>query len=167
MGPSGCGKTQTYKMWVKSNEKTGKKVDVVDLDPKVVHSRDLYGYMMPSKEWKDGLLSKLMRTFSEMESTNPKYIILDGDLDANWIESMNSVMDDNKILTLANNERIPVKPHMRLLFEIRDLKYATPATVSRAGILYISDDYGHQYRSYIKSWIAMNYSNDKDTGPSL
>ena len=32
-------------MWVKSNEKTGKKVDVVDLDPKVVHSRDLYGYM--------------------------------------------------------------------------------------------------------------------------
>lgn len=56
---------------------------------------------------------------------------------------MNSVMDDNKILTLANNERIPVKPHMRLLFEIRDLKYATPATVSRAGILYISDDWGH------------------------
>lgn len=56
---------------------------------------------------------------------------------------MNSVMDDNKILTLANNERIPVKSHMKLLFEIRDLKYATPATVSRAGILYISDDAGH------------------------
>ena len=78
-----------------------------------------------------------------MESTNPKWVILDGDLDANWIESMNSVMDDNKILTLANNERIPIKSHMKLLFEIRDLKYATPATVSRAGILYISDDAGH------------------------
>ena len=108
-----------------------------------------------------------MRTFSEMESTNPKYIILDGDLDANWIESMNSVMDDNKILTLANNERIPVKGHMRLLFEIRDLKYATPATVSRAGILYISDDSGHQYRSYIRSWIEQNFQNEKDTGPTL
>jgi len=68
---------------------------------------------------------------------------LDGDLDANWIESMNSVMDDNKILTLANNERIPLKSHMRMIFEIRDLKQATPATVSRAGILYISDDSGH------------------------
>jgi len=56
---------------------------------------------------------------------------------------MNSVMDDNKILTLANNERIVVKTFMRLLYEIRDLKFATPATVSRAGILYISDDYGH------------------------
>lgn len=78
-----------------------------------------------------------------MESSNPKWLILDGDLDANWIESMNSVMDDNKILTLANNERIPLKPHMRMIFEIRDLKYSTPATVSRAGILYISDDYGH------------------------
>jgi len=55
---------------------------------------------------------------------------------------MNSVMDDNKILTLANNERIPLKPHMRLVLEIRDLNYATPATVSRAGILYISDDNG-------------------------
>lgn len=47
-------------------------------------------------------------------------------------------MDDNKILTLASNERIALKPHMRLLFEIGDLKYATPATVSRAGILYVN-----------------------------
>jgi len=52
-------------------------------------------------------------------------------------------MDDNKLLTLANNERIPLKPPMRLLFEIRDLRFASPATVSRAGILYISDDSGH------------------------
>jgi dynein heavy chain len=58
-------------------------------------------------------------------------------------------MDDNKILTLANNERIVVKPFMKLLYEIRDLKYATPATVSRAGILYISDDAGSQWRSYV------------------
>jgi dynein heavy chain, axonemal len=47
-------------------------------------------------------------------------------------------MDDNRMLTLASNERIPLKSYMRMIFEIRDLKYATPATVSRAGILYIS-----------------------------
>jgi dynein heavy chain len=67
---------------------------------------------------------------------------------------MNSVMDDNKLLTLASNERISLKPHMRLIFEIRDLRFATPATVSRAGILYISDDAGYQWRAYVKSWLA-------------
>lgn len=49
--------------------------------------------------------------------------------DTNWIESMNSVMDDNKMLTLASNERIPLKAYMRLIFEIRDLNFASPATV--------------------------------------
>jgi dynein heavy chain len=96
--------------------------------------------VLPSKEWKDGLFSKILRDMSRLpEDENPKWIILDGDLDANWIESMNSVMDDNKILTLANNERIPIKGLMRAIFEIRDLRFSTPATCSRAGILYISD----------------------------
>lgn len=99
-------------------------------------------------------MSNKLRSLSEEPDTNPKWIILDGDLDANWIESMNSVMDDNKILTLASNERIVLKPHMRLIFEIRNLKFATPATVSRAGILYISDTSGYQWRAYAKSWIA-------------
>ena len=75
-------------------------------------------------------------------------------LTQNWIESMNSVMDDNKMLTLASNERVPLKPHMRLIFEIRDLRFATPATVSRAGILYISTDDGTQWLSLIHSWVS-------------
>ena len=66
---------------------------------------------------------------------------------------MNSVMDDNKLLTLANNGWISLKSYMWLLFEIRDLKYATPATVSRAGILYISDDKGYQRICFVNSWL--------------
>lgn len=90
---------------------------------------------------------------AEIPDKNPKWILLDGDLDTAWIESMNSLMDDNKILTLANNERIPLKLHMRAIFEIRDLRFASPATVSRAGILYISDDDGHQWKSIVNAWI--------------
>ena len=86
---------------------------------------------------------------------------MDGDLDANWIESMNSVMDDNKILTLASNERIVLKPHMRMIFEIRDLRFATPATVSRAGILFISDSAGYQWKSYQRSWITKKPYNEE------
>jgi dynein heavy chain len=120
-----------------------------------VSTNELYGVVHPqTREWSDGLMSNKMRELSAKPDTLPKWIVLDGDLDANWIESMNSVMDDNKILTLASNERIKLLPHMRLLFEFRNLKFATPATVSRAGILFISDASGYQWRAYFDSWLA-------------
>ncbi|XP_064007233.1 dynein axonemal heavy chain 9-like isoform X1 [Pogoniulus pusillus] len=79
-------------------------------------------------------------------------MVLDGDIDPMWIESLNTVMDDNKVLTLASNERIPLKPSMRLLFEVSHLRAATPATVSRAGILYINPlDLG--WSAPVSSWI--------------
>lgn len=76
-----------------------------------------------------------MKELGKEADKNPKWLVLDGDLDANWIESMNSVMDDNKILTLANSDRIVLYNHMRMLLEIRDLRFATPATVSRGGVI--------------------------------
>ena len=56
-----------------------------------------------------------------------KWVILDGDVDPNWIESMNTVMDDNKVLTLVSNEPIPLTPSMRLIIEVSNLRNATPA----------------------------------------
>ena len=72
-----------------------------------------------------------------------------------WLCSLHCITtaDDNKMLTLASNERIPLKANMRMLFEIRDLNYASPATVSRAGIIYISTNTGSQWRSLIDSWV--------------
>ena len=65
---------------------------------------------------------------------------------------MNTVMDDNKVLTLVSNERIPLSDAMRMVFEINSLKNATPATVSRAGILYINEtDIG--WRPFVESWL--------------
>jgi dynein heavy chain len=127
---------------------------VVDLNPKTMPTEELYGHIsLASREWKDGLLSSILRDLGQIPDEKPKWMVLDGDLDANWIESMNSVMDDNKMLTLASNERIPLKAHMRMVFEIRDLRYATPATVSRAGVLYIPTESGSQWKSLIASWV--------------
>jgi len=162
LGPPGAGKSSTWKMLAKAQDKDGRKTTWVDLNPKVTSTNELYGVvLLATREWKDGLLSKTMRTLGQITDSNPKWIILDGDLDANWIESMNSVMDDNKLLTLASNERIPLKSHMKMIFEIRDLRFATPATVSRAGILFTSDSKGSQWRSYVKSWIKKLEGMDK------
>ena len=154
MGPAGAGKSQCWKTLEEARNIRGDKQKVTDINPKSVKTEELYGYIsMATREWRDGLLSKILRELGEIPNENPKWIILDGDLDANWIESMNSVMDDNKMLTLASNERIPLKAHMSMIFEIRDLRFATPATVSRAGILYISTDDGTQWMSLISSWV--------------
>ncbi|KAK9867723.1 hypothetical protein WJX84_004647 [Apatococcus fuscideae] len=166
MGPTGSGRSECYKVLAKAIQ-TGsdkpvntyleatnrKKVVIRDLDPKAISTQELYGYVnMATREWKDGLLSYNMRELANVPDDNPKWILLDGDLDANWIESMNSVMDDNRLLTLPSNERIRLLPHMKLIFEIRDLKYATPATATRAGILYISE--GTQWNNMVQSWLT-------------
>lgn len=44
-------------------------------------------------------------------------------------------MDDNRVLTLASNERIALTPTMRLLFEISNLRTATPATGAMKNII--------------------------------
>lgn len=124
-----------------------------DLNPKAVTNNELFGFVNPStREWRDGLFSSIMRDLANVSHDGPKWIIFDGDIDPMWIESLNTVMDDNKVLTLASNERIPLTPTMRLLFEISHLKTATPATVSRAGILFINaSDLG--WNPYVASWI--------------
>ena len=143
MGPPGAGKSLVWKTLASARGTLGHKTTCKDINPKAVTPEELYGYIsFASREWKDGVLSQTMRDLGNQSDSLPKWIILDGDLDANWIESMNSVMDDNRMLTLASNERVPLNSNMRMLFEIRDLNFATPATVSRAGILYISAQKG-------------------------
>jgi dynein heavy chain, axonemal len=153
VGDAGTGKSQIWKGLSKTYFNQKKKPIYVDLNPKAVTNDELFGIINPTtREWRDGLLSATMRDLSNMTSDCSKWIVLDGDIDPMWIESLNTVMDDNKILTLASNERITLTPTMRLLFEIGHLRTATPATVSRAGILYInSGDLGWQPQ--VASWI--------------
>ena len=80
-------------------------------------------------------------------------MILDGPVDTLWIESMNSVLDDNKLLTLNNGDRIGLSPNVRLLFEIENLAVASPATVSRAGMIYMDiEELG--WKPLVDQWIA-------------
>ncbi len=166
LGPAGCWKTTIWKTLAAAhNLDKPKKICVHEtVNPKAVSGDELYGYMTLSKDWKDGVFSILMRGMSKnsydqgfYDFQTKKWVVLDGDIDAVWIESMNTVMDDNKVLTLVSNERVPLSDSMRMVFEISSLKNATPATVSRAGILYINEsDIG--WRPFVDSWISRRES---------
>ncbi|XP_039611034.1 LOW QUALITY PROTEIN: dynein heavy chain 11, axonemal-like [Polypterus senegalus] len=153
VGNAGTGKSQILKTLHRTYTNMKKKPLWSDINPKAVTTDELFGFLHAStREWKDGLFSSTMRELSSMTHGGPKWIVLDGDIDPMWIESLNTVMDDNKVLTLASNERISLTSSMRLLFEISHLRAATPATVSRAGILCVNpQDLG--FSPYVTSWI--------------
>lgn len=90
------------------------------INPKDRSVIDLYGILDPvTRDWTDGLLSNIFRDINKPTDKNErKYIVYDGDVDALWVENMNSVMDDNKLLTLANGERIRLQKHCAMLFEV-------------------------------------------------
>eukprot|EP00756_Hemistasia_phaeocysticola_P021738 Hpha_TRINITY_DN15791_c11_g1::TRINITY_DN15791_c11_g1_i1::g.41603::m.41603/K10408/DNAH; dynein heavy chain, axonemal len=156
IGPAAAGKSTCWKRTADAYRALDRRGVEKVINPRSVHTSELFGHVDSlSKEWHDGLVSGVMRSLSEMpESTDGKehrWLVFDGNVDTEWIESMNSVMDDNKVLTLANNDRIHMTPSMRFLFEVNSLQHATPATVSRAGILYLSlSDIG--WFPFVQSW---------------
>ncbi|KAM5307672.1 dynein axonemal heavy chain 2 [Glossophaga mutica] len=123
------------------------------LNPKALSLGELYGeYDLNTNEWTDGILSSVMRMACADEKPDEKWILFDGPVDTLWIESMNSVMDDNKVLTLINGERIAMPEQVSLLFEVENLAVASPATVSRCGMVYT--DYGDLgWKPYVQSWL--------------
>ncbi|CAG9462750.1 unnamed protein product [Pedinophyceae sp. YPF-701] len=155
LGPAGCGKSAIWKTLKRAQNNFGEKTDSKPINPKSVTRNELYGFLHPqTREWKEGLIST---TFRNMATDGERvykhqWIVLDGDIDAEWIESMNTVMDDNKMLTLASNERIPLKDSMRLLLEINHMVHCSPATVSRGGVIFVNqDDVG--WKPAKDSWI--------------
>jgi dynein heavy chain len=87
-----------------------------------------------------------------------RWMVLDGPVDTSWIESMNSVLDDSKLLTLANSDRIKLEKNCKLLFEAENLDVASPATVSRAGMIFMDiEELG--WKPIIRSWIETKKSH--------
>ena len=106
------------------------------LSPKAITGNELFGYVEDkTKAWKYGILSSIMKKICKndrpyKETPNNKWIILDGDIDLNWIESLNTVMDDNKVLILTNGDGFPLDEFMYLLFDVSNLRNAALYTTN-------------------------------------
>jgi len=162
VGPTGGGKTTCYQMLraalskLRAGGSANEEYQTVHtfvLNPKCIKMGELYGeYNLQTNEWTDGLGSTLIRNAVADTTLDKKWIVFDGPVDAIWIENMNTVLDDNCTLCLPNGERIKLNPNtMRMLFEVEDLSVASPATVSRCGMVYVPpEELG--WLPYVTTW---------------
>ncbi|KAE8635010.1 hypothetical protein XENTR_v10002490 [Xenopus tropicalis] len=164
VGPTGGGKSVVINTLCLAQTKLGLVTKLYTLNPKAMSVIELYGILDPAtRDWTDGVLSNIFREINKpTEKKERRYILFDGDVDALWVENMNSVMDDNKLLTLANGERIRLQPHCALLFEVGDLQYASPATVSRCGMVFV-DPKNLKYMPYWQKWVNNRQSKQEQS----
>ena len=162
-GKSACWQTLAKAKTAMAKEDKAEGFNVVNrfvINSKSISLTELYGaYDLATFEWADGILSTIFKACAESDKPDEKWIMFDGPVDALWIESMNSVMDDNKLLTLINGDRIPLTNSMTLLFEVEDLAVASPATVSRAGMIFMDvEEMG--YQPFVQSWLEFRFGAD-------
>jgi dynein heavy chain 1 len=145
VGSSGSGKSAAWKTLLAALQAVEGVEGVCHvIDPKVMSKEQLYGNLdSTTREWTDGLFTSILRKIVDNlrgEDSKRHWIVFDGDVDPEWVENLNSVLDDNKLLTLPNGERLNLPSNVRIMFEVETLKYATLATVSRCGMVWFSDD---------------------------
>uniref|UniRef100_A0A1I8G1P7 Dynein heavy chain n=1 Tax=Macrostomum lignano TaxID=282301 RepID=A0A1I8G1P7_9PLAT len=82
-----------------------------------------------------------------------RWLVLDGPVDTLWVENLNTVLDDSKVLCLASGERVALTQSVRLLFEVDSLAQASPATISRCAMVYM-DPVQLGWRPFARTWAA-------------
>ncbi|KAL4464296.1 hypothetical protein ABPG72_011341 [Tetrahymena utriculariae] len=157
VGPTGGGKSSNMKVLSKALTKLEHngfyKVHMHNMNPKSITMGQLYGqFNEQTREWNDGILAYTVREACRDQSSERHWIVFDGPVDAIWIENMNTVLDDNKKLCLNSGMILTLTPYMTMMFEVEDLLVASPATVSRCGMVYM-EPISLGLKPLFQSWI--------------
>ncbi|VDL62610.1 unnamed protein product [Nippostrongylus brasiliensis] len=163
VGPTGAGKSTIWKVLRRAQLLAAVSLRTVSFNPKAMNRTKLLGHMdIDTREWSDGILTMAAREV--IKDTNVHtWIIFDGDIDPEWIEALNSVLDDNRLLTMPSGERIQFGSNVNFLFETDSLQFASPATVSRMGMIFISEE-DTSVKEVVANWIR---SLSDDEHPDL
>ena len=162
VGPTQGGKSLVLQSLAKARlQSDGALIKFSLINPKAQTLSELYGELdETTRDWTDGFLSYIFRLhnqpLSEGRENEVQWIIFDGDVDPIWVENLNSVMDDNRLLTLPNGERIRLQPHCAIICEVCDLQFASPATISRCGMVWV-DSKNLGFLPFYERWIRLRY----------
>lgn len=159
-GPPSSGKSTVIAVLKSVLTSMHKTIRTYIISPKSMERSQLLGRLdINTRQWYDGVLTQTAIAVNSEPHDVTSWIICDGDVDPEWIEALNSVLDDNKLLTLPSGWRIQFGNNVNFIFETHDLVNASPATISRMGIVKFSSE-DLPAMSLVDSWISKQKNSE-------
>ncbi|XP_001847712.2 cytoplasmic dynein 2 heavy chain 1 [Culex quinquefasciatus] len=160
IGPPRSGKSTIIAVLKEALLTQGNTIRAHIISPKSMNRVQLLGNLDPdTRQWTDGVLTSTAVAVNAEPKTVTSWIICDGDVDPEWIEALNSVLDDNRLLTLPSGWRIQFGSNVNFIFETHDLSTASPATISRMGIINLNEE-DLPYQLIVNAWLAKQANAD-------
>jgi len=164
VGDASSGKTKLLKLILECYKllyaSTGEKSEMITVFTKAYEKPELYGHF-EGKDWVEGILADSLSKIVNIKNTKCLSVLhCDGPLDPIWIEQLQSAFESRKKLTLANGDFICLHSLSKVVFEVENLKNASPATLSKTGVIYLPKE-TLMPKNIISSWLNKLKANEK------